>query len=283
MFTEPELAILRRAFARHVAAAAGTADPRIVEALASLRREDFLPPGPWPLYLWSSEEQSTPDADPLFLYQDVAVPLLREKGLNSGVPSFVTRLVAAAGIRDGDRVIHVGTGTGYYTALMAHLAGPRGRILGIEREPTLARRAAELLAPFPGVRILEADGWSRKLTPADVVLVNAGTSRLSPRWLDALPLGGRLVVPLAAREESGEQTMTRGIVLRLERDEEGFDASFVSPVAIYPCYGAEDPDADASLRAAITAGGAHAVTRLVRGAPPDETACWLVGEGWYLT
>ena len=58
------------------------------------------------------------------------------------MPSYHAPLIASAGIREGEHVVHVGAGTGYYTAIMAHLTGRGGRVTAIEFDPALARRSA---------------------------------------------------------------------------------------------------------------------------------------------
>src|SRR5665213_3534099 len=110
-----ELEIVRRAYAKQVTHAAGSTDPRLEAALAELHREDFVPPGPWELMRFPEGYVRTPDNDPVYLYQDVPVALLPEKGLNNGQPSFLTRLIAVGLLRPGERVVHVGAGTGYYS------------------------------------------------------------------------------------------------------------------------------------------------------------------------
>jgi protein-L-isoaspartate(D-aspartate) O-methyltransferase len=57
----------------------------------------------------------------------------------------------------GDHVVHVGTGTGYYTAILSHLVGPSGRITGIEYEPELAVRAKANFATYPNVEIVQGE------------------------------------------------------------------------------------------------------------------------------
>ena len=135
MTPENELEIVRRVFARQIVHAARATDPRLEQALAGLRREDFLPPGPWQLMRFPEGYQATPTDDPIYLYQDTPVAILHEKGLNNGQPSFLTFLISIGGLRDGERAVHIGTGTGYYTAVISHLAGQGGRVVGIELEP----------------------------------------------------------------------------------------------------------------------------------------------------
>jgi protein-L-isoaspartate(D-aspartate) O-methyltransferase len=72
MIRENALGTVRRAYAKQIMHAARATDPRLEAALAELHREDFLPPGPWQLMRFPGGYQSTPDDDPVYLYQDVA-------------------------------------------------------------------------------------------------------------------------------------------------------------------------------------------------------------------
>ena len=74
---QEELAIVRRAYAKHVLANANINDPRVGAAFATVRREDFLGPGPWPMPRWPSRYVPTPSDDPVYLYQDALVGIVR--------------------------------------------------------------------------------------------------------------------------------------------------------------------------------------------------------------
>ena len=65
MDREPELKIIRRAFAKQVMAAGGVSDPRVEAAFAAVAREDFLGPGPWQIVRWRGGYRTTPDPDPV--------------------------------------------------------------------------------------------------------------------------------------------------------------------------------------------------------------------------
>jgi protein-L-isoaspartate(D-aspartate) O-methyltransferase len=108
--------------------------------------------------------------------------------------------IASASIKPGEHFVHVGTGTGYYTAIMAHQAGASGKVTGIELDTGLAARAKENLSPYTNVRIVEGDGTTVPFDAADVVYVNAGVTRPADQWLDRLREGGRLILPLTTNE-----------------------------------------------------------------------------------
>src|SRR5262245_60310880 len=113
-----DLVIVRRAYAKQVTFAANVGDPRIEDALATVRREAFLHPGPWPIMQPMRGYRMTPDDNPVYLYQDVLVGIVPEKGLNNGQPSFLIFLISLGSPHEGETVLHIGAGLGYYTAIM---------------------------------------------------------------------------------------------------------------------------------------------------------------------
>src|SRR5438094_4494244 len=108
MERESELAVVRRAYAKHIMAAAGIADRRIEAAFAAVPREAFLGPGPWPILRWERAYVTTPKRDPVYLYADVLVGIIPERNLNNGQPSFLAALIASAGPRPGEHAVHIG-------------------------------------------------------------------------------------------------------------------------------------------------------------------------------
>jgi protein-L-isoaspartate(D-aspartate) O-methyltransferase len=184
MVREQELAVIRRAYAKQVLAAAEVDNSQLEQAFAQVRREDFLGPGPWAIPRWIDRYVPTPSADPVYLYVDNVVQIIAERHLNNGQPSGHARWLASASIKPGEHVVHVGTGTGYYTAIMSHLVGPSGKVTGIELEAGLAARAKENLSSHTNVRVVEGDGTRVPFDAADVIYVNAGVTRPADQWLD---------------------------------------------------------------------------------------------------
>jgi len=291
-----ELEIVRRVFAKQIVHAARATNPRLEQALAGLRREDFLPPGPWQLVRFPEGYQATPTDDPIYLYQDTPVAILQEKGLNNGQPSFLTFLISIGGLQDGERAVHIGTGTGYYTAVISHLAGSDGRVVGIELEPELASRARNNLARYSNVEVIHGDGAKIPIEPADVIYVNAGASRPADTWLDALKPGGRMVLPLTVNfvTEQGH-LMTDGAIFLITRhpdDPNHFAARCMSGTRIYPCAGMRDEASDRALAAAFEKdgfrngvsgkSGLSRITRLYRTDDIAEQRCWMRAPGWCL-
>jgi protein-L-isoaspartate(D-aspartate) O-methyltransferase len=290
MDDETRLSIIRQAFAQRLSFIKGL-DPRVEAAFASVRREDFLGQGPWITYLWrhkrAGEYIATPSADPAWLYMDSVFAILPDRHLNNGQPSLHAKLIAEASIRQGEHIVHVGPGTGYYTAIMAHLAGPSGKVTAIELDPALAERARQNLASWPNVGVVNGDGGAISFEPADVIYVNAGATRPAEPWLDGLKDGGRLILPLTTdkgfRNNNPPVPMERrGAVFRIERQTQGYLARWISQVAIIPCEGAREPTSEAALAAALAKGGWERVTRLYRSEDIPDDRCWLRAPGWCL-
>ena len=126
--------------------------------------------------------QTTPDADARHLYRDVLVAIDAARLVNNGMPSVVAVLIDALGPREGERGVHVGCGTGYYTAILAEIVGPSGRITALEIDENLAARARQNLAGLRYVEVLHADGTGHDFGLADAILVNAGATHPQPTW-----------------------------------------------------------------------------------------------------
>jgi protein-L-isoaspartate(D-aspartate) O-methyltransferase len=283
---EWELGIVRRAFAKQVLAAVGVDNPRLEDAFASVKREDFLGPGPWQIFRWGQSYRQTPSSDPVYLYTDDLVGLIPERRLNNGQPQLLAYLINLASPKPGEHVVHVGTGTGYYTALLAQMVRPGGRVTGIEFDPVLAARARENFMPWPDVKIVQGDGALVDFGFSDVIYVNAGATRPAPSWLDRLAEGGRLILPLTtdkAFQDIGKRPqdmINQGAVFRIHRRGDAFDAKWISSVAIIPCAGNRDASSETTLAAALAKGRLNEVTRLYRHADVPNQDCWLKGDGW---
>jgi protein-L-isoaspartate(D-aspartate) O-methyltransferase len=282
-----ELAIIRLAYAKQVLAEAQVNDQHLEQAFAQVPREDFLGPGPWAIPRWVGPQAydrgylPTPTADPVYLYIDNVVQIIAERHLNNGQPSGHARWIASASIKQGEHVVHIGAGTGYYTAIMSHLAGPSGQVTGIEVDADLAARAKENLSAFANVRVVTGNGAMVPFDAADVIYINAGVTRPADPWLDRLKEGGRLILPLTAIKDD-RANVSYGAVFRIERRTPDFLAQWFTPVAIIPCEGARDETSEAALAEAFKKGGWEQVTRLYRSDDVPVDRCWLRAPGWCL-
>jgi protein-L-isoaspartate(D-aspartate) O-methyltransferase len=282
-----ELAIIRLAYAKQVLAEAQVNDQHREHAFAQIPREGFLGPGPWVIPRWigpgpyDSGYRPTPTADPVYLYIDNVVQIIAERHLNNGQPSGHARWIASASIKQGEHVVHIGAGTGYYTAIMSHLAGPSGQVTGIEVDADLAARAKENLSAFANVRVVTGNGATVPFDAADVIYINAGVTRPANPWLDRLKEGGRLILPLTMKKDDREN-VSYGAVFRIERRALDFLAQWITPVAIIPGEDVRDETSEAALAEAFKKGGWELVTRLYRNDDMPEDRCWLRAPGWCL-
>ena len=279
-----DLPILRRTYAKQVLAAAGIADAALERAFAEVARERFLGPGPWKILRWGGAYRETPTDDPVYLYTDDLVGIDVTRHLNNGQPSFLASLIHAAAVEPGDHAVHIGTGTGYYTAILRHLAGRAGRVTGIELDEGLAARSR---ANLPEADIVTGDGGRTDFGPADAILVNAGAVRPAGLWLDRLKDGGRLILPLTTDKgftRPGEAVASpQGVVFVVTRQGDDYDARRISTTRIFPCAGLRDPDDERRLAEAFARGDGRSVTRLHRRDAQPGEACWLSGDGWCMT
>ena len=290
---ETELAIVRRAYAKQILSLVDVRDARIEAAFAHVRREHYLGPGPWEGFRFLGKYLTTPDDDPVYLYMDRLFGIIPAKGVNNGQPSLHAALMASANINVGEHVLHVGAGTGYYSAILAHIVGPTGRVTAVEFDPDLAARAASNLAEVANVTVLAGDACTLPFDPADVIYVNAGFSRVPLNWLDGLRDGGRLILPMGSRAglkdaSCGKSDMAKfvrlyqsQVVFRVERRGDEFHVTPGVPAAFIPAEGADEAS-EAALAAALENGRAKNVTRLYRGGDVPDERCWLRGEGWCL-
>ncbi|MEF3365540.1 methyltransferase domain-containing protein [Methylocystis sp. 9N] len=194
------------------------------------------------------------------------------------------------GPRQGERITHIGAGTGYYTAILAELIGSSGHIIAVEFDPVLAGKAAAFLADRPNVSVVVGDGaeWPQDL--ADGVYVNFAVARPADRWIERLAPGGRLVFPLGVIGEKGRQLggrhSDRGAALCVERRPEGYSARVLGPASFVYAegpLGAVDAGESARLRQSFEAGMLKEVRSLIWKLPAQEKNCWHVGDGWALS
>jgi protein-L-isoaspartate(D-aspartate) O-methyltransferase len=265
--------------------AAGHADrgelrERLEQAFAFVPREHFLGRGPWHVSTFGRDGPTyleTPTPDPIHVYQNVLFALDREKGINNGEPWLHGQMLGALDPDRGDTVLHVGSGTGYYTAILAQLVGPSGRVIAYEVEPALAERARACLEPWDNVSVAEASGTGVRLPHANAVYVNAGATRPEPGWLDALHDGGRLVFPMA-----GGGPGRWGATLAITRLGVEYAVRIIGRSGFIGCLGAVDEAEGMEVSRAIREGGLFKARRLVRDDSPDASAV-LKGRGWWLS
>jgi protein-L-isoaspartate(D-aspartate) O-methyltransferase len=280
-----DIATVRRRYAEMMTSALARANPRLRDAYATVPREAFAGPPPWTLF--GAGHRPLRAAHPAELYQDALIALDTGKGVNNGSPSLHAAMLDLLDVRACDQVLHVGTGGGYYTALLAELAGPDGAVTGVEFDHRLAGMARDNLRPWPWVRLVHGDGAAFPTGPTQRIYVSFALADPADPWLDMLTLGGRLVFPLGVADPrapaSEQRHSARAAVLAVTRTPDGFDARFDGPVAFICAEGPASGDTAtrAALFAAFRQGGLDSVRSLHRGAGPDGRT-WFSSARWSL-
>jgi protein-L-isoaspartate(D-aspartate) O-methyltransferase len=240
-----------------------------------VEREKYLGPGPWNAYTLTGYV-STDTSDPAVLYQDILIGLKTDQGINNGEPSLHARCLDAAAISPGETITHIGSGTGYCTALLAHLTGEAGRVAAYEIDPDISAHATSNLAHLEHVRVLEENGTNAVLPRSDLIYVSAGATHPLNSWLEALNDGGRLIFPLTPNRGLG------GMLLVTRVAPNSYAAKFISPATSIECIGARDDATGKSLVSAFESNTTAAVKSLRRKTPADQSA-WFVGADWWLS
>lgn len=282
---------IRKFYAEEIRAVANIQSEAIVSAFAKVPRENFLGPGPWQIAnpdSWQAmagakggSYRPTADADPKHLYHNVLIAIDASRHLNNGQPSGLAMWIDALELRRGERVLHVGCGVGYYTAIIAEVVGPQGHVIGVEVDGELAERARRNLEYLSNVEVVNASGADFDSGASDAIFINAGATHPLKIWLDNLRAGGHLLLPLTfARDESSSGG---GFMLKVVREDEGYSARFISPVAIFPCAGARDEAANQRLREAMSKGTWMTVQSLRREPHEEAETCWLHDENFCLS
>lgn len=272
--TQPSERHLR--YAEEVAALTGARSPALRRALATVPREDFLPPGPWLIEAANGIYYQSEDADPRHVLHAVGVAIDPVRMLNNASPLKFAEQMALVEPRPGETVFHVGAGLGYFSAVLAEMVAPSGRVIAAEIDPALCEQARRNLARWPAVEVV-GDAMASPLPPIDILYSSCGLGTLPPAWLAALKPGGRMVVPLTDAHH-------HGLVFLLHKRNDGdlWPARMLHFTRHYPCLGARENADLAAVSAALTRapGG---VASLDLSAHPQGEDCWLHGEGWCLS
>ncbi len=159
----------------------GIRDERVLEAMARVPRDRFVP-----------------DSLSAHAYDDGALPIGHDQTISQ--PFVVATICALLGLHGSERVLDVGTGSGYQAAVLAELAA---EVVTIERIPELAERARATLADvgYGNVEVIVGDGslGVPERAPFDAIAVAAAAPTVPPALFDQLAEGGRLVVPRGSR------------------------------------------------------------------------------------
>jgi protein-L-isoaspartate(D-aspartate) O-methyltransferase len=275
---EFDAAEARRWYAEDLRVICHLQDEHVVKAFATVPRERFLGPGPWRLRHGVDGYWSTPSADPSWIYHNVLVALDEARGINNGEPALWARHFDSLAVRPGERILQIGAGTGYYTAVLAELVGPTGRVDGIEIEQPLAAMAERNVEPWPSARIRLGDASLPLEGEWDVLVAFTGATAPQTWWLDALANGGRLLLPMTADRARG------GFMLRVDRHGEQLAARSAGWVGFDPCAGARSDAGEAALAQALSdREEQQSVHSLRRDSHEADDSCWLHGDSWCLS
>jgi len=242
----PDSTLFRERMVAQQIAARGVRDSGVLAAMRSIPREQFVPP-----------ELAE------FAYEDSPLPI--EAGQTISQPYIVAAMLEAMALRPSDRVLEVGTGSGYAAAVLSRMVG---EVDTIERHEPLARLAEERFRRlgYRNIRVLVGDGTlgCPEHAPYDAIVVTAGGFEAPPALLGQLKVGGRLVIPLGATPREQELLrITRVAPERYQREQLG-------QVRFVPLIGAagwsESGTSPALPLAAVRSSGGPPVVSLLREA-----------------
>lgn len=271
----------RRFYAEEVQLSAHLTSSALVDAFASVPRERFLGAGPWDIVMPDMtagrvDHATTADSDPRRIYHNVVVALDRSRDLTNGHPGTLAHFINALGLMPGDRVYHLGCGSGYYTAIMSEVVAPGGRVTASEVHPELGAAAQRNLADRRNVSVHAGDGTLFDPGECDAMLINAGVTHPMGLWLDRLPVGGRIVLPITMPMGPN---LGKGVMLKITRQPAGYTTQLVSFVAIYSCTSMRDPKIEAQLGKALGSGALMKVKSVRRDPHEPTETCAAHGDG----
>jgi protein-L-isoaspartate(D-aspartate) O-methyltransferase len=241
----PDFAKLREEMVEHHIFARGVRSPRVLEAMRKVPREAFLP--------HDLHE---------FAYEDSPLPIAAEQTISQ--PYIVALMADALALEGGEKVLEIGTGSGYAAAVLAEIAG---EVYTVERIGQLAEKAAAVLIGlgYHNIHILHGDGtrgWPDH-APYDAIVVAAGGPKVPEALRAQLKVGGRLVIPVGS--DARAQELVR--ITRLSQDE--YKREDLADVTFVPLLGQEGWQAPAQeARRVVEARGEPLARTIANAAEP---------------
>jgi protein-L-isoaspartate(D-aspartate) O-methyltransferase len=196
-----DYSVARRRMVEGQISARGIVDQRVLEVMLSIPRHLFVETG-----LQSHA------------YSDAALPIGEKQTISQ--PYTVAAMTAALELQGHERILEIGTGSGYQTAVLSKLVK---RVYSVERIAVLASRARKILDHLQlcNINIKISDGsvgWADQ-SPFDGILVTAGSPDVPTRFLDQLEIGGKLVLPVGDQEQQILTRITRQQDGRFQREQ----------------------------------------------------------------
>ena len=188
------------------------ADPRVLDAMGRVPRHEFVLP-----------------AHLARAYEDRALPIRENQTISQ--PYIVALMTQSAELKPTDRVLEVGTGSGYQSAVLGELVQ---EVYSIEIVESLATEAGALLGKlgYSNVQVKYGDGYAgwKEHAPFDAILITAAAPRLPKPLIDQLAVGGRLVVPI-------DNILLHQDLVRFTKTKEGLVRDKITGVQFVPMTG----------------------------------------------
>jgi len=185
---------------------------RVLQAMERVPREAFIP-----------------EASRHLAYEDIPLPI--GEGQTISQPLIVALMISALNLKQTDRVLELGAGSGYQAAILSLLSR---EVITIERLPALANAAQAALTSqgYHNVTVRHSgeDLGCREEAPFDAIIIAAGAPRLPRELLDQLTEGGRMVIPVGSRREQD--------LLLVDKTREGYSVKSLGPCRFVPLIGA---------------------------------------------
>jgi len=202
----------KTSFVENVLKPAGIYDKRVIKAFTKVPRDEFVPA--------SYRAQA---------YADRPLPIGEKQTISQ--PSLVALMTQLLKLKGDEKVLEIGTGSGFQAAILAHLARA---VHTIERLPSLAKKAEAVCKRlgYKNIFFHVGDGslGLPKEQPFDAIIVTAGAREIPQPLLDQLKIGGRLVIPV------GETLLTQKLKV-ITKTKSGVGVEEVEPVAFVPLIG----------------------------------------------
>lgn len=197
----------------------GITNPRVIEAMEKVERHRFVP---------AAQRRAA--------YGDTPLPI--GHGQTISQPYIVARMTELLGVGPGDKVLEIGTGSGYQAAVLAEVVAPTGSVYSIEIVKPLGEQARETLSEleYQNIHLRIGDGYKGwpEQEPFDAIIVTAAPPEVPRPLLDQVKVGGRIVLPVGA--------VWQDLQVLTKRADGTFDRQNVLPVRFVPMTGEAQRD-----------------------------------------